>query len=145
MLLVEPLTVEEGSSKRAKLKYPYSILDSSPLVPGKHTSTEKVLDSGIETSDLRSVRSSKQIKSFTESEKQENPRLPSVLPVSYPIIVPVEILFTAGKMALGLYEVDGTNPVVVKLRNKKKKLLKIPSDDELGYEAEEENVDNNDG
>lgn len=142
---MEPLTVEEGSSKRAKLKYPYSILDSTPLKPGIRTNTEKLLDSGIETSDLKSVRSSKQMKSLTESENQANTRMSNISSSSYSAMVPVEILFTAGRIALGLYEVDGTKPVVVKMKNKKKKLQKVPDVDELGYEAEEDNVDNNDG
>lgn len=142
MLLIEPLTFEEGTTKRPKIKYPYSILDSTQ-VPGKLHSAEK-FDSGIETSDFKSVRSSKRIKSVTESEKQVYPRVASALPMSYVAIVPVEVLFTAGKIALGLYEVDGSKPaVVVKMKNKKKKSKKA-LDDEMGYEAEEENVDNND-
>lgn len=143
MLLVEPLTVEDGSSKRTKLKYPYSIIESTHTIHEKVSTSEKLLDSGIETSDLKSVISSKQIRSLTGSEKQV--KASNSLTLSYCTIVPVEILLTAGKIALGLYEVDGTKPVVVKQKNKKKKLQKILDDDELGYEAEEENADNNDG
>lgn len=141
MLLIEPLTFEEGTSKRPKIKYPYSILDSTN-VPCKPHNAEK-FDSGIETSDFKSVRSSKRVKSVTESERQVHPRLGNSLPMSYAAIVPVEVLFTAGKIALGLYEVDGSKPtVVVKMKNKKKKLQKA-LDDEMGYEAGEENFDNN--
>lgn len=145
LLLIEPLAFEDGS-KRPKIKYPYSLLDSRAFVSGKPNTIEKLLDSGIETSDLRSVMSSKQIKSVTESEKTNFPRLSNVLPLTYPVVVPVEILFTAGKITLGLYEVDESKPAVIaKLRNKKKKLQKA-LDDDLGYEAEEENFDdNNDG
>lgn len=145
MLLIEPLAFEDGSSKRTNIRYPYSILDSTVAVSGKPGNTEKLLDSGIETSDLKSVMSSKQIKSFTESERQLYPRLSNVLPLSYVVIVPLEILFTAGKIALCLFEVDETKPVVVtRLKNKKKKFQKA-LDDDLGYEAEGENFDNNDG
>lgn len=144
MLLIEPLTFEEGMSKRPKFKHPYSILDSNS-VPGAVANSEKILDSGIETSDLRSVRSSKQVKSLTESDRPIYSRFASSLMTSYAVEVPVEVLFTAGKIALGLYEVDGVKPaVVVKMKNKKKKLQKA-IDDEAGYEAEEENFDNNDG
>lgn len=147
ILLVEPLTFEEGMSKRPKFKHPYSILNSI-RVPGAVTNSEKVLDSGFETSDLKSLRSSKQVKSL--SDKPVYSRMTSSLTTSYTaaaiVVVPVEILFTAGKIALGFYEVEiGVKPaVVVKMKNKKKRLQKA-IDDEAGYEAEEETFDNNDG
>lgn len=145
MLLIEPLAFEDGMSKKPKFKHPYLILDS-PDVPGVFNNQEKVLDSGIETSDLKSVRSSKQVKSLTGSDKPVYSRLPSTsMATSYAVVVPVEILFTAGKIGFGLYEVEGNkNAVVVKMKNKKKKLKKAV-DDEAGYEAEEENVESSDG
>lgn len=142
MLLIEPLAFEDGSTKRSK--YTFFPLDGTHSNSGKTGVGEKLPDSGIETSDLKSVMSSKQVTSHNENERQTWPRLCNVLPLSYAIIVPIEILFTAGKVALSLYDVDETKPVLLaRVKNKKKKSHKA-LDVDLGYEAEEENMDCND-
>lgn len=96
-------------------------------------------DSGVETSDLKSVMSSKVMKTLTESDNYVFPKPPNPLPHTS-LAVPIEMLFTAGKIGLALYQIDIDKLNYSKPKGKRKKVLKVLTDD-LGYEAEEESFD----
>lgn len=148
-LLVQPFTMDEGLMKRPKLQFPYSL---KPLPYEIEEKIENVFnvdvlrDSGIDMSDMKSVFSSKAqgtvltVKTSVESDKQSIfPRPPNPLPQIY-CSVPIEALFTAGKIGLALYETDVAKTICSRHKCKKKK-MKIKIDEDLGYEAEEESVD----
>lgn len=134
---MEPLAFDDGTTK-TKIKFPYSQFAESTFNLEEIDSVEIVRDSGIDTSDIKSLRSSKIIQSITESEK--NP-FPKQFP-HYCNAVPFEILFVAGKIGLSLYQVDDSKPLIIK-KSRKKKYQKV-FDKDLGYEAEEENFDDKD-
>lgn len=149
VLLVEPFIVDEGLMKRPKLQFPYS-LKAAPYDIMEEIETvasiDVLRDSGIDMSDMKSVFSSKAqgtvstVKTLVESDKQSVfPRPPNPLPQIYSA-VPIEALFTAGKIGLALYESDMTKIISSRHKGKKRK-TKIKIDEDLGYEAEEESVD----
>ncbi|CAG9819390.1 unnamed protein product [Phaedon cochleariae] len=139
LLLVEPFILDEGLMKRPKIKFPYSRFDTTPLEIDETETMEILRDSGIETSDMRSLLSSKVVKTIHKTEKYLFPRPPNPLPKSYASI-PFELLVTAGKICLALYQMDVPKPSHVKQKNRKRRTTKRV-DEDLGYEAEEENVE----
>lgn len=134
LLLVEPLAFDDGATK-TKIKFPYPKFGESATNLRDIDAVEILRDSGIDTSDIKSLRSSKIIQSITESEKNT---FPKQFPYYYNAI-PFEVLFVAGKIGLSLYQVDDTKVQIIK-KCKKKKLQKL-FDEDLGYEAEEETLD----
>ncbi|KAJ8927596.1 hypothetical protein NQ314_019923, partial [Rhamnusium bicolor] len=154
VLLVEPFIIlEEGLLKRPKIKFPYSNFKMIPYAIDEEegiTGLDILRDSGIETSDMKSVLSSQAqgsilgststFKTVVESDKQQVfPRPPNPLPQIY-TAVPIEILFTAGKIGFALYQVDSTKTCAAKNKAKRKKYAR-KCDNDLGYEAEEESMD----
>ncbi|XP_074031826.1 vacuolar protein sorting 13B isoform X2 [Leptinotarsa decemlineata] len=141
VMLVEPPILDNGSLKRPSVKFPYSRFDV-PFELGEVEPLELLRDSGIETSDMKSLMSSKFAKTHIEVEKRVFPKLLSPLPQTS-VSIPFDVLITAGKIGLAVYQYDNTSMTSVSLskqKGKKKKIPKINKAD-LGYEAEEESLD----
>ncbi|KAH0999222.1 hypothetical protein HUJ04_005426, partial [Dendroctonus ponderosae] len=156
--LITPFIMEDGVLKKPKIKFPYSRFDS--VTPDRNSSSDlpanQSRDSGIDTSDLKSVQSSKgqlatkgaakklilqvAIKQASDSDKQlVFPRPPNTVPYIYSS-VPIEVILTAGKIGLTLYSVDDERTTNSRHKGRKKKISK-KSDDDQGYEASEESTD----
>lgn len=148
-LLIEPFVIKEHLLCRSKIKFPYS-----EYLPAKHFdenismySNEIVRDSGIDTSDIKSVLSLKtQVpplnRTISDSEKQYTFPRPSNTLTLTSISTPLDILLTGGGIFVSLYQLDTAKVVYSKLRdkNKKRKQSKKVKNDQ-GYEASEESVD----
>ncbi|CAG9862164.1 unnamed protein product [Phyllotreta striolata] len=98
-LLVEPVE-EKSDSSKPKITFPYGKIE----FPASGKSAENLIgdsykDSGFETSDIRSVNSSKNLK--TDSERNFAHKQSISLDN-----LPIEALFTAGKLTVSFYEVD---------------------------------------
>ncbi|XP_030768330.1 vacuolar protein sorting-associated protein 13B-like isoform X2 [Sitophilus oryzae] len=149
VVLLTPLIMEDGLLKRPKIKFPYSRFESflSEFDTEKEVAVIDGLnkDSGIETSDVKSLQSARaqtflNSKPSTESEKQNIfPRPPNTVPY-LPTTIPLEVLITSGKITLSLYSVDDERNVYIKYKGKKKKSQK-KADEDQGYEASEESTD----
>ncbi|XP_066257341.1 intermembrane lipid transfer protein VPS13B isoform X1 [Euwallacea similis] len=147
---VAPFIVEGGVLRKPIEKFPYSRLESSGVDQQNFDVEMSVIkgqnkDSGIDTSDVRSIQSSKvpglgllTRQSIDNSKQLTFPR-PPVIPYTMSS-VPVDIIMTAGKVGFTLYSVDDERINNLKYKNKKKKASRR-SDDDQGYEASEESTD----
>ncbi|VEN36376.1 unnamed protein product [Callosobruchus maculatus] len=134
--LVEPLLLDDSAIARPKIIFPYSRFEPSldeidewEAAVGAGAAMVGVADSGIDTSDIRSV--------YTAA--------------------PVDVLFTAGKIGLSLYQIDDDDgdvgeearppPSLYKQHRKKKRPSSyrvdhdLDLDDDKGYDAEEESAE----
>nr|CAI5821779.1 unnamed protein product [Callosobruchus analis] len=148
--LVEPLLLDDSAITRPKIIFPYSRFEPSldeidewEAVVG---AADLVRDSGIDTSDIKSVRSSSKtaLKNYNSENSDHQlvyARKHSSVTMVY-TAAPVDVLFTAGKIGLSLYQIDDGRPNVYKPRKKKRSYR--PDPDDLGYEAEEESVEDKD-
>ncbi|CAH2018039.1 unnamed protein product [Acanthoscelides obtectus] len=138
--LVEPLLLDDSALARPKIIFPYSRFEPSVDNTVKWDPQEIIRDSGIDTSDIKSVKSSSRaaLKGLSEREHQLYSKKHSSVTMVY-TAAPVDVLFTAGKIGLSLYQIDDGKPNIYK-QKKKKRPYKIDPDD-LGYEAEEESVE----
>ncbi|CAH0555543.1 unnamed protein product [Brassicogethes aeneus] len=143
--LLEPFIKKDEIAKRPKIRLPYSNLENTYVFEEDDEGVEALKDSGIDTSEMRSLKSFKAIgleystQPNTESEKQYVfPRPPNPIPHAYNC-VPIDILFTAGKIIFSLYKVEIIEQSGSKLSGKKKKIKEF--DEDLGYEASEESVE----
>jgi vacuolar protein sorting-associated protein 13B len=121
------------ANNRPEITYPYTRFDI--FKDDLETElTEFYKDSGIDTSEIRSVLSSKsQIQPTKEVHKA------SSIPHTY-CEVPLEVLFTAGKISCCLYQFCVTQSIQASHRGKKTKYL--VDEEDRNYEAsEEESVD----
>nr|CAH7751442.1 unnamed protein product [Callosobruchus chinensis] len=149
--LVEPLLLDDTAITRPKIIFPYSRFEPSldeideweaVTVAAGAAASDIVRDSGIDTSDIKSVRSSSKTALKTFSENSDHQLLYARKHSSVTMVytaAPVDVLFTAGKIGLSLYQIDDGRPNVYKQR-KKKRSYKVDPDD-LGYEAEEESAE----
>ncbi|XP_050295994.1 intermembrane lipid transfer protein VPS13B [Anthonomus grandis grandis] len=150
VLLITPLIVEDGIYKKPTIRFPYSRFESAPS--DKLSEKELVVvraskDSGFETSDVKSVQSSKVINSLTRqlsadsnNEKQQIfPRPPNTVP--YVLSVPLEVTFTAGKVAVTLYNCEDERSGGGVVKHRRRKRISKRTDEDQGYEASEESTD----
>ncbi|CAG9772920.1 unnamed protein product [Ceutorhynchus assimilis] len=137
VLLVTPLIREDGTLKKIKIKFPYSHFD---LTAYEKDSDIDVRDSGIETSDFKSVQSSKTHQNPNSDKQVIFPRPPNTVPYIYSS-VPIEVVLTAGKIGLTLYSVEDEQNASARYKGKKKKHFKNKTDEDQGYEASEESTD----
>ncbi|KAG5888478.1 hypothetical protein JTB14_022106 [Gonioctena quinquepunctata] len=141
LMLVEPLVPDNDLMKIPKVKFPYSRFEMTSELEEMEP-IELLRDSGIETSDMKSLMSSKVVKARTEREKFAFPNPTNPIP-QLSAAVPIEALFTSGKIGLSVYQVQDSNINSFPLPKPKGKKKKIPviSWEDKGYEAEEESMD----
>ncbi|XP_056633940.1 intermembrane lipid transfer protein VPS13B isoform X1 [Diorhabda sublineata] len=132
--LMEPLVVDENFV-RPKLILPYSRSRDTTIYEEEIETCELFRDSGIETSDIKSL-SSRLLKTLSESERYVVPKSTTSL-LGY--CIPFDVLFTAGKISLGLHQVHIPPNGSQQAKNKRRRSQKVDND-EAGYEAEEEGI-----
>ncbi|CAG9862165.1 unnamed protein product [Phyllotreta striolata] len=128
-LLVEPVE-EKSDSSKPKITFPYGKIE----FPASGKSAENLIgdsykDSGFETSDIRSVNSSKNLK--TDSERNFAHKQSISLDN-----LPIEALFTAGKLTVSFYEIADnmrTEAKDIVLLLDKNKDLKVKEKNTLPY------------
>lgn len=150
--LVEPLQLDD--ELRPKITLPYSKSEDINYEIDENEINDICKDSGIDTSDVKSIISSKRDKILIESEKYpyQNKSLP--LHISHNNI-PLEMLVTAGKINFGIYQVDveDFNRQWWRRRSTKKSLTGFRRNSvssaafsyDIGYDAEEEDMDDSEG
>ncbi|XP_076265664.1 vacuolar protein sorting 13B isoform X3 [Rhynchophorus ferrugineus] len=148
VVLITPLILQDGMLKKPKINFPYTRVESFRLEKGSEKEVAVIeglnKDSGIETSDVKSVQSLKGqgtiLRQSSESDKQYIfPRPPNTVSYVYHS-VPLEILLAAGRISFTLYSAEDERNTFIKYKGKKKKSYK-KADEDQGYEASEESTD----
>ncbi|XP_060527776.1 intermembrane lipid transfer protein VPS13B isoform X2 [Cylas formicarius] len=142
---VVPILREDRALRQSRIKFPYSRFDSRPDIDKEKEATvvEGQKDSGIETSDMKSMQSSKMQHSGVSVKRSVGTDKPCGFPrpsVPYVPMVPVEVVFTAGKIGVALHQANENKPTSAKHKGKRKKAAR-KTDEDQGYEASEESVD----
>ncbi|XP_072392830.1 intermembrane lipid transfer protein VPS13B [Diabrotica undecimpunctata] len=132
---MEPLIIDKHFV-RMKLTLPYTRSYDETFYEEEIEANDVCRDSGIDTLDNKSILSSSRIlKTLSESEKYTPPKPSNTLNSNQ--LIPFDILLTAGKISLALYQVILPTTGSLRAKNKRKKSLKIDIN-ASGYEAEEE-------